>query len=134
MTEKIVQSQWLYERGDGRYKHRWGKDEAGFLTIKGTEVGKCHASINEDIATELLRNGIVYNAPGTEEPEHIYAVYRGVIYEAAPTRPGHSFHGYPWSGNQGRPALPPRIQHALEKRAKQEGYDKEFRQWLEQHS
>lgn len=128
------QDAWLYERGDGRYKHRWNKDEAGFLSVNGANVGKCHSSIDESIATTLLREGVIYNAPGTDEPEHVYAVYRGVIYEAAPTRPGISFHGYPWSGNQGRPALPPRIRRVLEQRAQQEGYLKEFEQWLEQYS
>lgn len=128
-----TQNTWLYERGDGRYKHRWKKDQAGFVPVKGADIGKCHSSIDDDVATVLLRTGVVYNAPGTDEPEHVYAIYRGVIYEAAPTRPGISFHGYPWSGNQGRPALPPRIRRALEQRAQQEGYLKEFEQWLEQH-
>lgn len=130
MTE---QNNWRYERGEGRFKHRWNKDEAGFLRVNGADVGKCHASIDEKVATALLRGGVVYNAPGTDEPEHVYAVYRGVIYEAAPTSPGVSFHGYPWAGNQGRPALPPRIKRVLAQRARQEGYLKEFEQWLEQH-
>ena len=128
-----AQDTWLYERGDGRYKHRWNKDEAGFVLKNGAGVGKCHASIDENAATLLLRNGVVYNAPGTDEPEHVYAVYRGVIYEAAPTRPGVSFHGYPWSGNQGRPPLPPRILRDLKTRAEHEGYLREFAQWLKQH-
>ncbi|QVL50115.1 MAG: hypothetical protein KFB96_06525 [Thiocapsa sp.] len=89
-----VQKQWLYERGEGRTKHRWAKDEAGFLDTQHGQVGQCHRSINIEIATALLRDGIVYYAPGANEPEHVYAVYRGVIYEAAPTRPGISFHGY----------------------------------------
>ena len=128
-----TQYHWRYERGEGRFKHRWSKDEAGFVSINGADVGKCHASIDEDKAAALLRNGIVYHAPGTDTPEHIYAVYRGVIYEATPTSPSVSFHGYPWAGNQERPALPPRIRRALEQRARQEGYLKEFEQWLDQH-
>lgn len=127
------QNTWLYERGEGRFKHRWNKDYAGFVEANGASVGKCHSSIDERIATEMLRQGVIYHAPGTEEPEHVYAVYRGVIYEAAPTRPGVSFHGYPWAGNQGRPGLPPRIRRELERRARNEGYLKEFEQWLEQY-
>ena len=93
-----------------------------------------HSSLTDDRAVALLRNGIVYHAPGTQEPEHVYAVYRGVIYEAAPTRPGVSFHGYPWCGKQGRPALPPRILRELRQRAIHEGYRTEFESWLKQYS
>ncbi len=125
---------WRYERGEGRHKHRWNKDEAGFVHGNGASIGKCHASIDENMALQLLRTGIVYNAPGTEAPEHVYAVYKGVVYEAAPTRPGISFHGYPWAGNQGRPALPPRILRALKSRAECDGYLNEFEQWLKQYS
>lgn len=124
---------WIYERGDGRHKHCWSNDEAGFELQGRSRVGKCHSSITDCVATQLLQNGIIYNAPGTSDPEHVYAVYRGVIYEAAPTRPGVSFHGYPWAGAQGRPALPPRVCRELRSRAEVAGYLKEFEQWLKQH-
>lgn len=125
---------WVFERGDGRYKHRWSKDEAGFIEKDSTSIGKCHASITQAIAETLLNTGVPYNAPGCDAPEHIYATYRGVIYEAAPTQPGISFHGYPWRGNQGRPALPPRILKGLRLQAQQQGYLKEFEQWFNQYS
>jgi hypothetical protein len=128
------QQTWCYDPGDRRRKHRWGKDEAGFLDSPSGPVGKCHRSINHEIATKLLREGVVYHAPGTDMPEHVYAVYRGVIYEAAPTQPGVSFHGYPWRGNQGRPALPPRILRQLEQCAEAEGYGGAFKTWLKQYS
>lgn len=125
---------WSFERGDGRYKHRWSKDEAGFVEKDGTTIGKCHKSINQQVAEQLLNNGQAYNAPGTDTVEHVYATYRGVIYEAAPTRPGASFHGYPWRGNQGRPALPPRILKNLRLQAQQQGHLAEFEQWLNAYS
>jgi hypothetical protein len=43
-------------------------------------------------------------------PERIYAVYRGVIYEAMPTIRGLSYHGFPWRGDlKGRRPLPKTI-------------------------
>lgn len=128
------QSEWCYDPGERRPKHRWAKDEAGFVDSSSGPVGKCHRSISIEIATKLLREGVVYHAPGTEMPEHVYAVYRGVIYEAAPTQPGVSFHGYPWRGNQGRPALPPRILRQLEQRAVTDGFGGAFKAWLKQYS
>lgn len=128
-----LQENWIYERGDGRHKHCWSQDQAGFVGNGEAMVGKCAASITDACAVALLRSGLVYHAPGTQEPEHVYAVYRGVIYEAAPTRPGVSFHGYPWCGRQGRPSLPPRILRELRSRATQEGYLKEFESWLTQY-
>lgn len=130
----LTQREWQYERGEGRTKHCWHKDEAGFEPSGKGMVGKCHASITDAVATELLHWGVVYNAPGTTEPEHVYAVYRGVVYEAAPTRPGISFHGYPWRGDQGRGSLPPRIRHKLAEKAREAGYEKEFWQWMSKYS
>lgn len=127
------QEEWNYERGEGRTKHRWNKDEAGFEPSHRGPVGKCHNSITEEVATELLRQGVVYYAPGTAEPEHVYAVYRGAIYEATTTTPGSSFHGYPWRGDQERGALPPRIEKALRQLAERAGYAKEFQAWLKQY-
>ena len=124
------QAQWKYDRAEGRFKHCWKNDWAGFVPSGRGEVGKCHASITDEIACDLLRNGVVYNAPGTDEPEHVYAVYRGVIYEAAPTTPGVSFHGYPWSLTQGRGELPPRIRREMERRADECGDSGEFKKWL----
>lgn len=130
----LPQHEWKYERGEGRTKHCWHLDEAGFEPAHKGQVGKCHNSITDVIAQELLQNGIVYHAPGSTAPEHVYAIYRGVIYEAAPTQYGKSFHGYPWRGDQGRPALPPRILRDLRIRAQQEGYLSEFEKWLKNYS
>lgn len=127
------QAKWLYERGEGRFKHCWKKDEAGFVPSQKGPVGKCHSSITDEVARELLRNGVLYRALGTTDVEHVYAVYRGVIYEAAPTRIGVSFHGYPWRGDLGAGPLPPRILRKLEAMARQQGCFKEFNQWLEEY-
>lgn len=131
---ELPQAEWRYERGEGRTKHCWANDHAGFQPSGRGAVGKCHASITDEVAEQLLREGVVYHAPGTTSPEHVYNVYRGVIYEAAPTQPGKSFHGYPWCGAQGRPPLPPRIIRQLRCRAEQQGYENEFEKWLKTYS
>lgn len=128
------QKEWIYDRGDNRHKHHWKHDRAGFEPEGKHGKGKCHSSISDEIAQRMLREGMKYNAPGSEIVTHVYAVYRGTIYEAAPTQPGISYHGYPWKGDQGRPALPPRIVRELRKRAVSEGYSKEFEDWLVKHS
>src|SRR5207249_1163246 len=103
----LDQSQWQYERAEGRQKHCWRKDAAGFQPSPKGYVGKCHASITDDVATKLLRKGVSYTALGSTYVEYVYAVYRGVIYVAAPTRVGISFHGYPWRRGPGQISLPP---------------------------
>lgn len=133
-SDEDEQHTWVYERGEGRFKHCWKHDCAGFEPSPKGAVGKCHASITDAVATELLRSGVPYCAPGTTEVEHVYAVYRGVIYEAAPTQIGVSFHGYPWRGDQNRAQLPPRILRKLRRRACESGHERDFQQWLRMYS
>ena len=121
----------LYERGEGRYKHVWKHDRAGFVPSGRGAVGKCHRSITQDVASGLLRSGIVPPDPfedpsaGTAPPERIYNVYRGVPYVAVPTRPGTSYHGYPHRGR-----LEPGVVALLRERAEQEGTLREYEKWL----
>lgn len=123
-----------FDRGDGRYKHRWGKDEAGFEPGKRGAIGKCHNSINTGVAGELLAKGIpFYEDRNDQQPAKIYSLYRGVIYEAVPTVPGVSWHGYPWRGDlSGRNLLPRRIRKELRQMAVNDGSLKEYEQWLKQ--
>ncbi len=129
----MEQADWLYDRAEGRKKHRWKYDEAGFHPSPKGPVGKCHASITDELAQSLLRKGVPYFLPGSTTAEHVYAVYRGVIYEAAPTQPGLSWHGYPWRGDLGAGPLPPRIVRQLREMAEHDGYHKEFEAWLKQY-
>lgn len=123
---------YTYERGEGRFKHRWNEDEAGFRPGDRGPIGKCHRSIDEAAALALLRSGVVpaslYEDAETQ-PSEVYAVYRGVPYVAVPTTPGRSFHGYPWRGR-----MAPSVRQALRDRARAEGHERTFDAWLREYS
>lgn len=126
---------WRYERGEGRHKHRWANDYAGFQPGSKGPVGKCPNSIDETLAERILNQEIpFFESEDDAFPTRIYAVYRGVIYEAVPTTPGVSWHGYPWRGDlPGRAPLPRRIRNRLEEQAKAAGDLQEFKRWLKKY-
>lgn len=126
---------WLYERGAHRRKHCWNRDEASFCPSPKGPVGKCPNSIRDAEAQALLDNGIpFYEDEEDKHPSHIYSVREGVIYEAAPTQAGLSYHGYPWRGDQHRGDIPERIFEELMKRADEGGHIKEFKRWVETYA
>ena len=133
---------WTYERGDqdGRKKHRWNRDEAGFFPGGKGPIGKCPKHITQEIAQSALDEGVPFAISADEDedeekmPDKIYMVYQGVIYEAAVTVPGHSFHAYPWRGDlPGRLRLPNSILRKLEAKLKNEGEKQIFRKWLKKY-
>ena len=54
------QHQWRYERGEGRHKHRWSNDYAGFQPGSKGPVGKCPSSVDEALAEEILNSVIAF--------------------------------------------------------------------------
>lgn len=73
---------YVYEQGEGRFKHKWNRDEAGFVPSTRGPVGKCHNSLSEQEAQRLLHSGIVAPDPYTDDepegaPEQVFAVDRG---------------------------------------------------------
>jgi len=136
MVDSHITTSWKYERGEGRHKHRWKNDYAGFEPGDKGPIGKCPRSITQELATEILNQGVpYYDDTDDSVPAKIYAVYNGVIYEAAPTTPGVSWHAYPWRGDlKGRRALPSKIIRKLRKQAERTGYSKEFEQWLKNYT
>ena len=95
-------------------------------------VGKCAKSIDQEGAERLLNDGVPFlESADSGWPARIYGVYQGAIYEAVPTTPGESYHGYPWRGDlPGRSPLPRSLRKALEARAASQNEEREFKQWL----
>lgn len=125
---------WEYEVGEspGWPKHKWGRDCAGFRPPNRRPIGKCPKSIDQQTAEKILNSGFPWGRadPGGY-PKRIYCTYAGVIYEAVPTRPGISYHGYPWRGDlNGRQPIPSRILRGLRQQAAGQGYEREFQKWL----
>lgn len=130
-----------YDRGEHRRKHCWGNDRAGFVSQDGNLVGKCPNTITDSIAETILNEAVAepdpFSIPGRTPsawPRRLYGVYKGVIYEAVPTEPGKSYHGYPWRGREGRGPLPAEVVDRLRELAEAERHLDEFESWLDQYS
>ena len=138
MTDSSESNEWVYDRGDGRFKHRWDRPYAGFVPGNKGSVGKCSCEITRDIAELVLNEGIplpVDKGRGETFPKKIYCVYAGAIYEAVPTMPGVSYHGYPWRGDlKGRASIPRRIMRKLREMAEKQGFSEEFRSWEKKYT
>lgn len=130
VEETALLAKYLYERGDGRFKHCWKKPQAGFEPGKRGAIGKCSSKITLEVAQTLLDEGIPHNDDEDDQhPARIYNVFDGVPYEATHTQRGVSYHGYPWRGR-----MPKRILRVLESRAEAQGHGKEFKEWIKQYA
>jgi len=125
-------TKWRYDPGDGKKKHAWSKDEAGFAPSDKGPIGKCPASITLSDAENILNEGFPVYADGDKKaPDRIYNVDNGVIYEARRTEYGKSYHGFPWRGDRGfGPRIPARIMKKLQERAAENGDSQEFKKWV----
>ena len=121
---------WRYDPGDKRRKHKWAKDYAGFEVEGGLRVGKCPLGLTGKVAEQLLNSGVEWHNPsmGVEHPWNIYNVHDGVIYKAAITVHGVSFHGFPCEGR-----IPREIVNRLRAIAEEKGCLQEFETWLKQY-
>lgn len=123
-----------YEKGEHRLKHSWSKADAGFIGSNKGYKGMCPCGVSQDEASEVLNRGIPLNEYSLEYPRKMYAVFRGVIYEASKNNWGNSYHAYPWRGDlKGRPHLPRVIIKQLEEQARLEGTEKEFKKWWKKY-
>jgi len=126
-----------YDRGQNRWKHCWNKDEADFVD----GIGKCPKSLTNDVAEGLLQDAFVEADPfaldgveAGEAPERLFAVHKGVVYQAVPTsRRQGSYHGFPWRHRRGRSPLPRELVEKLRRRAESEGHLREFERWWKEH-
>lgn len=118
-----------YDAGNGRTKHQQRNSEAGFIFRGGMSVGICSPEIGQKLATRLLRSGVPCPR---ENPKRIYAVFRGVIYEAMSSG-NNGWHGYPWKKLPGRMVIPRYTMKILEDMASQEGFLTEFKNWIKKY-
>lgn len=124
---------WKYEKGEHRKKHLWSKPEAGFTGSDRSLVGKCPCNVLPEEANELLKRGIPSGFSPEGWPDRIYAVLRGVVYEAVPTIKGVSYHAYPWRFLPNRNYLPKLVLNELHKQAQTEGTEKQFKKWIKEY-
>jgi hypothetical protein len=130
-----------YERGEHRRKHCWRNARADFVPQNGVLVGKCPNTITDIIAETILNQAVaepdpfaIAGQPPSGWPKRLYGVYKGVIYEAVPTQPGKSYHGYPWRGREGRGPLPREVVEQLRDRARTDRCLEDFEAWLDEYS
>ncbi|MBF0182288.1 MAG: hypothetical protein HQM03_19915 [Magnetococcales bacterium] len=127
-------SDWKYDPGERRIKHKWSKDEAGFdpPDVPGSP-GKCPSSVTRTpgLAERLLNDGIPWPT-GAAHPERIYNVYQGVVYRAVPAIAGKIYHGFPEKEQHGR-LVPNEVLDALAERADNAEEFHKFRDWAKKH-
>ena len=82
------------------------------------------------LAEDLWKDGIGYPI-GQEQPERIYNVHYGIVYEAVCS--GNSWHGYPWRYRPGRRSLPREIQRELQLRAQRQDCLSSYKHWMKEH-
>lgn len=122
---------WKYDPGERRRKHKWHNDYAGFEVEGGVEVAKCPTTITQELAEQLLNTGVGWNNPSMPPSDcarNIYNVHEGVVYKAAITLAGLSYHGYPCKGQ-----VPREVVTQLKALAAQKNCSKELEAWLRRY-
>ena len=127
----------VYDPAEHRIKHCWNEPYAGVIKNGSASIGKCPNTVSKEEARDLLDDAEYEGkAPGVSivdvQPQRMWNVYKGVVYEAVPTQVG-SYHGYPWFGRPGRNRLPRAVKAVLQARAEQQGFGREFRDWMATH-
>ncbi len=124
---------WEYDAGDGRCKHLWHNDHAGYVVEGRRRVYKCPKSLHSAKAEAALNKGHEYHDErgGDDHPSRIFAVIDGVVYRAMPTRPGISYHGFPERARE----LPPdeKLRTAILDLAEADGSRKEVEKWFKEN-
>ena len=122
-----------YDKGERRYKHV-GLTSCAEIVFEGGNpkkaVGKCPNTIDAEQRQAIL-DAAVASANGDrmlDVPKPLYAVYRGVVYEAQTSDAGWSYHGYPYHGD-----LSAGLIAVLRLRADDSGFEAEFDAWVTAH-
>lgn len=123
-----------YDPGEHRTKHCWNKPYPAVVQNGSTSIGKCPNTLSKEEARTLLDDAeydgkVEGQSVADVQPKRMWNVYRGIVYEAAPTQAG-SYHGYPWFGRPGRNRLSRAVRQALAQRAEEQGFGREFQDWM----
>lgn len=126
-----------YDPAEHRVKHCWQEPRADFVQSGTATIGKCPSTLSKACARELLNDAEFEGRDPNQKvadvmPERVWNVHKGIVYEAVPSGPG-AYHGYPWRGRPSRNRLPRGVKRALQLKAEQQGYEREFRDWLDQY-
>jgi hypothetical protein len=132
-TPKVLP--YSYDAGAHRRKHCVLNAPAHFVGNGSVTVGKCSSSLSKATADILLKDGLTFprDLSPDQHPRKIYNVFEGVVYEAVPTSPGASYHGYPWRFLPGRDRIPSSILTALKERSTAAGFEREFKRWMKDY-
>ncbi len=121
---------WKYDSGEKRRKHKWQNDYAVFEVEGGLRVAKCPTTITQELAEQLLNTGVGWENPNipSDCPRNIYNVHEGVVYKAAITLAGVSYHGFPCEG-----PVPREVVAQLRGLADEKKCSKEFEAWVKRY-
>ena len=123
---------WKYEADEvPKRKHAWNKSHAGFVIVRGVQVGKCPNGLSPSEAERLLNDGLSVSPKRWNKhyPWRIYVVHNGVLYRAKPTNPGVSYHAFPESA-RGFDWLPKDIRDQIFTHAQKLGQLKQVKTWV----
>ena len=137
MAVKEPAKKLIYEPGEHRDKHCWNQPRAAIVQQGSTAIGKCPNTLDKAQAGRLLEDAeyegkVQGQSVADFLPPRMWNVHQGIVYEAVPTQAG-SYHGYPWCGRPGRNRLPRSVRAALKQRAEEQGFGKEFENWMYHH-
>lgn len=122
-----------YDKGERRFKHVGRDHEATVEFVDGNPkmaVGKCPNNLSVEECETILKDAVggSNGDRALDFPKKLYAVHRGVIYEAQTTDWGKSYHGYPYHGRLTRKLLESLRQIAVDNEC-----ETEFKSWVKRH-
>ena len=123
---------WQYDAAEHRVKHCWNQPHADFVRDGSHVIGKCRNTLSKQQARGLLDDAVYVRKEGVTQPERMWTVHEGVIYEVVPTQAG-SYHGYPWCARPGMNRLPRQVQAELTHMAEAKNCLREFKNWMKNH-
>lgn len=124
----------IYDPAEHRLKHCWNQPEADFQQTGSSVIGKCPNTLDKNKAEDILQEAVADLNDCQQWPKRLWAVHEGVIYEAVPSEPNKSYHGYPWRGRPGRNRLSRTVLVRLREMADRKQCRDDFEDWYKKHA